>query len=90
MGGAPVATGLGAGVSGVPPPMPVRKPNKSSWTGSEGAVEHALAAAPGCLGSPSLLFELPVMLVLKDMPISFPARLFAGASFRRLFGKLTS
>ena len=57
---------------------PVHRSNKSSWTGSEGAVEDALAAASGCLGSLSLLFELPVMLVLKDMPIPFPARLFAG------------
>jgi hypothetical protein len=88
MAGGPVIAGLvlGAGVSG-PPPMLVRNSNKSSWTGSEGAGEDARAAASGCLGSPSLLFEFPVMWVLKDMPIPFPARLFAGASVRRIVRK---
>jgi hypothetical protein len=74
--GAGSLSGLALGADGslIRPPLLVDRSKRSNWTGSEGVVDEALAAASACLGSPSLLFERPVTLVLKDMPILFPAK----------------
>jgi hypothetical protein len=84
---APVIAGLVLEVSGsfARSPTPVRGSNKSSWTGSEGVVEDALASRSGCSRSLFLPFEFPVMLILEGMPIRFPAKR-RGAAIVECFG----